>query len=93
LLFEDAAEETQTADDAFAWTGEDYLGWFVGGGRFLTNTVLCPISAVVTPPWSTMVSDGLPEQRVLGTEVHDSAMHNGAAKPGDAPARPSGASG
>lgn len=73
LLFEDAFEEIEGTDNTFAWTGEDYLGWFGGGGRFLINTALYPISAVVTPPWKTMASDGHPEPRVFGSEHHDSA--------------------
>ncbi len=93
LLFEDGAEEVEAADVTFAWTGDDYLEWFMGGGRFLINTVVCPISAIVTPPWNAMASDGVPAQRVLGLEVHDCARHTASARPGALPARSTGASG
>ena len=71
LYFEDAFEDASGEDDSFAWTGEDYLAWFGGGGRFLINTALFPLSAAVTPPWVVMTSDGQPGRRVLGLEAHD----------------------
>jgi len=73
LFFEDAFEEREDTDSGFAWTGADYLGWIGGGGRFLTNIVFSPISAVVTPPWRVMASDGHPECRGLGSELHDAS--------------------
>ena len=73
LYFEDAFEDVSGEDDSFAWTGEDYLAWFGGGGRFLINTALFPLSAAVTPPWVVMTSDGQPGRRVLGLEAHDAA--------------------
>jgi hypothetical protein len=73
LLFEDLWEEHERSDDRFAWTAEDYLAWFAGGARFLVNTALCPVSALVTPPWKAMVSDGVPGPRVFDLEMHDAA--------------------
>jgi len=78
LYFEDGLGEVFEDDRPFAWTGADYLNVLTWRGRFLLNMGLFPISAVDTPPWCVMSSDGRPSRRVLGIE-HD-------AKKVDAPA-------
>ena len=70
LYFEDPFENKGSEDGRFAWTGEDYLQMFYWRGRFLLNTVLFPISAVVTPPWTMMESDGHLTRQALGHD-HD----------------------
>lgn len=70
LYFEDPFEDKGSVDGRFAWTGEDYLQMFYWRGRFLLNTVFFPVSAVVTPPWTVMESDGRLSRQALGYD-HD----------------------
>lgn len=65
LWWEDPFEDQGDNDDRFAWTWQDYLHMPYGLGRFILNTVGTPASAVVTPPWVSMVSDGVVD------DVHD----------------------
>jgi hypothetical protein len=58
LYFEDPYEEKGSEDGQFAWTREDYFQAAYWRGRFLVNVLLFPISAIVTPPWTVMESDG-----------------------------------
>lgn len=58
LYFEDPSEESGSEDGHFAWTGEDYVWIAAWRARFLVNLVAWPVSAMVTPPGTTMVSDG-----------------------------------
>lgn len=55
ILFEDQGDN----DNTFAWTWQDYLAMPYGPGRFLLNTMLWPVSAAVTGPGTSMVSDGI----------------------------------
>jgi len=66
LYFEDSSEDKGSDDGRFAWTGEDYLHLFYWRGRFLVNTVFFPVSAVATPPWTVMESDGRISRQSLG---------------------------
>ncbi len=59
LYFEDPSEEYGSEDGHFMWTGEDYLWIASWRARYLANLVAWPVSAVVTPPGTRMVSDGL----------------------------------
>ena len=70
LYFEDLFEDRGSEDNRFAWTAEDYLQLFYWRGRFLVNGALFPLSAVVTPPWTVMASDGELGRRTLGMD-HD----------------------
>ncbi len=72
LFFEDASEESGSEDGKFAWTIEDYFQMTTWRGRFALNFVLFPISAVVTPPWMAMESDGAASRRILWAD-HDAA--------------------
>lgn len=58
LYFEDPSEEHGSEDGHFMWTGEDYLWMAQWRARFLANSIALPVSAVVSPPWQPMVSDG-----------------------------------
>lgn len=70
LYFEDGFEDAFDDDDIFAWTGEDWIHSIVWRVRFLVNTALFPISALVTPPCRLMYSDGLASRSVCST-AHD----------------------
>jgi hypothetical protein len=70
LYFEDPYEEKGSADGQFAWTREDYFQAAYWRGRFLVNVLLFPISAIVTPPWTVMESDGRLSRQALGMD-HD----------------------
>ncbi len=70
LYFEDPFEDKGSEDGQFAWTGEDYLQIFYWRGRFLLNGIAFPVSAVVTPPWTVMCSDGRLSRQALGYD-HD----------------------
>jgi len=61
LWWEDPFEDQGNGNDEFAWTWQDYFTMPYGFARFALNTVAVPVSAVVTPPWVSMVSDGCVE--------------------------------
>ena len=73
LYFEDAYAGDGSEDGQFAWTGKDYSYMPVEWGRFLLNALFFPVSAIDTPPWEVMASDGYPSRCVLGT--HYDAEH------------------
>jgi hypothetical protein len=70
LWWEDPFEDKGSDDGKFAWTAEDYFAMGYSFGRFLLNTVGWPVSAVVTPPGTPMVSDGRLSRQALGMD-HD----------------------
>ena len=70
LYFEDPFEDHGSEDARSAWTGEDYLHLACGPGRYLLNGALFPVSAMVTPPWVVMTSDGRLSRQILGMD-HD----------------------
>lgn len=72
LWWEDPLEDKGDQNDTFAWTWQDYIGMPYSFGRILLNTMAWPVSAIVTPPGTPMVSDG-----VIGRD-HD-------AHPGESP--------
>lgn len=72
-------------EDPLVAKGASYknrLGWedFVAPpydiARFTLNWVACPISAIVTPPWQPMVSDGKLSEQLLGPD-HDAERSDG----------------
>jgi len=77
LYFEDPFEDKGSEDGRFAWTGEDYLYLLYGPGRFSLNSLLFPVSAMVTPPWVVMASDGHLSRQALGMD-HDAERWAGA---------------
>ncbi len=51
---------------------EDYVAMPYGYSRFTLNWLMFPVSAVVTPPWTLMESDGRISRQALGYD-HDAA--------------------
>lgn len=49
---------------------EDYVALPYSYARFTLNWLMCPASAVVTPPWTLMESDGQISRQALGPD-HD----------------------
>ncbi len=87
LWWEDPFEDKGSEDGQFAWTEEDYIAIPYSVGRLMLNTIGWPVSAVVTPPGTPMVSDGRPSRQALGSD-HDAIRLSKAAKerhanPGD----------
>jgi hypothetical protein len=59
LWWEDPFEDKGDEDGKFAWTWMDYFAGAYSMARFDLNTLAVPLSAIVTPPCTPMVSDGL----------------------------------
>ena len=59
LWWEDPLEDKGDQDRVVAWTWQDYVGMPYSFGRFLLNTMAWPVSAVVTPPGTAMLSDSV----------------------------------
>ncbi len=70
LWWEDPFEDKGSEDGKFAWTAEDYVAIPYSFARLLMNTMGWPVSAVVTPPGTPMVSDGRLSSQILGRD-HD----------------------
>jgi len=63
------------ADNTFTLNWVDYLHTGYGPARFLLNTVLWPVSAVVTPPGTLLESDGRISKGLAGYD-HDAKHSN-----------------
>jgi len=59
---------------------EDYVALPYGYSRFTLNWLMFPVSAVVTPPWTLMESDGRLSRQALGYD-HDAARAGAASRP------------
>lgn len=59
LWWEDPLEDKGDQNNEFAWTWQDYVAMPYSFGRYLLNTMAWPVSAVVTLPGTSMVSDGI----------------------------------
>jgi len=59
LWWEDPLEDKGDQNSEFAWTWQDYVAMPYSFGRYLLNTMAWPVSAVVTPPGASLVSDGI----------------------------------
>ncbi len=66
LYFEDPLLAGGSNNGRFAWTWEDYVGILYGGGRFLFNATVIPVSTVSSAPWTMARSTGFPDVRVAG---------------------------
>ena len=58
LWWEDPFEDKGDENCTFAWTWQDYFAMPYSLGRYMVNTVGFPVSAVVQPPCTPMISDG-----------------------------------
>ena len=58
LYWEDPFTDKGDGDDLYAWTYADYLAIPYVHGRFILNTIGTPVSLIVHPPGTSMVSDG-----------------------------------
>ena len=79
LWFEDPFEDQGSEDGRFAVTWEDHLAWPLSTGRWVLNCLGWPASAVVTPPFTIMSSDGVISRQLLGP-LHDAEVGPGQAK-------------
>lgn len=70
LYFEDPFEDKGSANDAQCLSAEDIIAAPYGFSRFWLNTLGLPVSMVVTPPWTPMISDGRLSKQALGMD-HD----------------------
>ena len=70
LYFEDPFEDKGAGRAEYRLGWEDYLAMPYGYARFTLNWLLLPVSAVVTPPWTLMESDGVLSRQRLGYD-HD----------------------
>ncbi len=59
---------------------EDWVAMPYGLSRFTLNWLMLPVSAVVTPPWTVMASDGVLSRQALGYD-HDATRADQAAAP------------
>ncbi len=51
-------QDEDAPDTEFTWNWVDYLHMAYGPARFTVNTLVWPVSAIVTPPGTLMESDG-----------------------------------
>lgn len=63
-------DECGTGRDEYRIGWEDYVAMPYGYARHWANMLLLPVSAVVTPPWTVMESDGFLSRQALGYD-HD----------------------
>lgn len=56
--------------DVYRGGWEDYVAFPYCFARFTANWLLLPVSAIVTPPWTLMESDGQLSRQILGYD-HD----------------------
>lgn len=77
LYFEDPFEDkghgrTDATDphNVYRQGWESWVAFPYGFARFTTNWVLLPVSAIVTPPWTVMESDGNVSQQLVWRD-HD----------------------
>ncbi len=59
LWWEDPFEDQGDKNCSFAWTWQDYFDLAYSPARFAADTLAWPVSAIVTPPGTPMVSDGV----------------------------------
>lgn len=77
LYFEDPFEDkghgrtdATHPHDVYRGGWEDYVALPYSFARFTANWLLLPVSAIVTPPWTLMESDGQLSRQILGYD-HD----------------------
>ncbi len=60
----------QTGRNEYRIGWEDVVGTLYSHARYTANWLMMPVSAVVTPPWTLMESDGILSEQLLGYD-HD----------------------
>lgn len=70
LWFEDPFEDKGAGREEYLVGWEDGVAMLYSPARYVLNLVAVPVSAVVTPPWTIMESDGELSKQCLGYD-HD----------------------
>ncbi|MBU0639683.1 MAG: hypothetical protein KKB50_12525 [Planctomycetes bacterium] len=70
LYFEDPFEDKGAGRGEYRWGWEDFVAMPYCYSRFTLNWLMLPVSAIVTPPWTLMESDGVLSKQLLGYD-HD----------------------
>lgn len=70
LYFEDPFEDKGAGRAEYRLGWEDYIAMPYSYARFTLNWLMLPVSAIVTPPWKWMESDGILSRQRLGYD-HD----------------------
>lgn len=70
LYFEDPFEDKGAGRREYRIGWEDYLAMPYCYARYTANWLMLPVSAIVTPPWTLMHSDGYVSRQALGFD-HD----------------------
>lgn len=86
LYFEDPFEDKGRGDPQYRMGWEDFVAAPYCYARYYLNLIALPVSAVVTPPWTAMESDGRLSRQLLGYD-HD-AIPQSRRLPPSAPAEP-----
>lgn len=73
LYFEDPFEDKGAGRSDYRVGWEDYVAFPYTFWRAILNGALLPVSMVVTPPWTTMESDGVLSKQLLGYD-HDAEV-------------------
>ena len=91
LYFEDPFEDkghgrtdATHPGDVYRLGWEDYVAFPYGLARFTANWLFLPVSAVVTPPWTLMESDGRLSRQALGYD-HDATRAGASCSEAPAP--------
>ncbi|MCB9853193.1 MAG: hypothetical protein H6819_08875 [Phycisphaerales bacterium] len=75
--YQEVADE-DAPDAVFAMNWVDYMHILYGPARFSMNSVLWPVSAVVTPPGTLMESDGRLSPSIIDRYDHDAKRSDSA---------------
>lgn len=67
-------DEFGTGANEYRGGWEDYLALVYSPARQFLNLICLPGSAIVTPPWAVMESDGHVSRQILGHD-HDATVH------------------
>jgi len=82
LYSEDPFEDKGHGRRDYRLGWEDYVAMPYGYARYTLNWLFFPVSAIVTPPWTLMESDGVLSRQALGYD-HDAAPAHQAAPPAE----------
>jgi len=82
LYFEDPFEDKGHGRSDYRLGWEDYVAMPYGYARYTLNWLMLPVSAIVTPPWTLMESDGVLSRQALGYD-HDATPARQPAPPAE----------